>query len=106
MPEVRGAISACAVGNDIYVFGGEYEQSVYYRYDTIADTWTMLAPMPIVSDHHSASAVGGFIYIVDAGYDGAQVLRFGMALNVWSTMTPTSVVYHGASFVVGGSLYV
>jgi N-acetylneuraminic acid mutarotase len=93
------------VENDIYVFGGMGEKSMF-KYDTIADAWSTLEPMPVACDSHSASVVDGFIYIVGASYNGHQVLRFDPASHTWSFPADTSNnVQYGASFVVRGRLY-
>jgi hypothetical protein len=72
MPGALGAPAACAVGKDIYVFGNGTAQPMY-KYDTIADVWSILGLMPVVCGNHSASVVDRFLYIVGAGC-GDEVL--------------------------------
>jgi N-acetylneuraminic acid mutarotase len=58
------------VGTDIYVFGGETEGDEYddedsvMKYDTVADVWSTLGPMPHARAEHSASVCNGLVYIV------------------------------------------
>jgi hypothetical protein len=80
----------CAVGNDIFVFDSIVGKSTY-KYDTITDTWSILAPMPITCSQHSASAKGRFIYMVGAS-NRTWVLRFDPALDLWSELGRTSVM--------------
>jgi hypothetical protein len=101
--------AACAVENDIYYFGGGscvVRQTSVFKFDTVADEWSILAPMPQSCVYTSASLLGGLVYIVGAGDDHHEVLRFDPASGAWSTLAPTlSDKRSGASFVLGGFLY-
>jgi N-acetylneuraminic acid mutarotase len=82
MPEARCTFAACAVGSDIYVFGGSdglRDWASVFVFDTEADTWSTLAPMPHASSHHSACVLNGLIFIVGAGTNYRGVLRFDPA---------------------------
>jgi hypothetical protein len=110
MPAVRCGHAACAIGSDIYVFGGENgddrDQPSVFKYDTEANEWSTLAPMPHASVLHNASVLGGLVYIVGAGASCREVLRFDSTSDVWSTLAPVSIISRfGASFVLGGCLY-
>jgi hypothetical protein len=108
MPASRSAFAACAVGSDIYVFGGfdDRAQASVFKYDTVANEWRTLALMPCASCHHSVSVLGSLIYIVGAGATHKEVFCFDPALTAWSMLTPTLVERdRGVSFVVGGFLY-
>jgi hypothetical protein len=108
MPLWRLNFASCAVGSDIHVFGesgGGSGQSSVFKFDTVAEEWTILAPMPQEATYHSASVMDGLVYIVEVGYRGC-VLRFDPALQIWSTLASTSCSRHGGVlFVVGGHLY-
>jgi N-acetylneuraminic acid mutarotase len=102
--------AAVAVGTDIYVFGGEdlegAKQDSIMKYDTVADAWSMLAPMPHASSYHSASVCNGLVHIVGAGDDGHEVLRFDPASAEWSSLCPTLHDREcGQSFLLGGCLH-
>jgi hypothetical protein len=112
MPKPRRLHTACAIGSYIYVFGGrfsslEYQTSVF-KFDTETNTWSTLAPMPLLCARHSVSVLDGYmVYIIGAGNDGKGVLRFDTVSGVWSTLGPTSnIIPSSATFVVGGCLYV
>jgi N-acetylneuraminic acid mutarotase len=110
MPEVRVEFAACAVGTDVYVFGGEDEdeemQDSVFKYDTVADAWTSLLGMPQSCAYHSACALNGLIYIVGVGGSGADVLCFDPASGDWERKAPTLHNRRYATcFVLGGSLY-
>jgi hypothetical protein len=103
--------AAVAVGTDMYVFGGEDRDSdarhFVGKYDTLADDWTTLAPMPHACYHHSASICSELVYIVGVGDSGQEVLRFDPASGVWTTLAPTSKRRKFCTtFVLGGCLYV
>jgi hypothetical protein len=104
-------IAVVAVGTDIYVFGGlDFEgakQDSVLKYDTVADAWSMLAPMPYASSEYSACIHNGLVHIVGAGEDGHEVLRFDPASAEWSTLAPTLNERSGCKlFLLGGILYV
>jgi hypothetical protein len=112
-PRVIFASAAIAVGTDIYVFGGfdevsfGIEEDCVYKYDTLVDAWSALAPMPHACCYHSASICNGIVYIVGAGAGGHEVLRFNPASAEWSTLGSTCYNRRGgSSFVLGGILYV
>jgi hypothetical protein len=80
-------------------------QTSVYKYDTQANTWTILPPMPHC-DYHSVSVLDEMIYIVGAGISRSDILRFGPASGSWSTLTPTAVKrVAGVGFVLNGCLY-
>jgi hypothetical protein len=110
MPEVRLACATCAIGSDIYVFGGIDDNSVRYasvfKYDTLTDEWSTLAPMPQPSSFHTASVLDGSVFIVGAGDNHCGVWRFDPTSGVWSTLAPTmNDRDYGASFALGGCVY-
>jgi kelch-like protein 38 len=104
----RSDFAACAVGKDLYVFGGFDDfrlgkSNTVSKYDTVANEWSILAPMPGAHSYHSASVLDGLVYIVAGGHD---VLQFDPTSGVWSTLAPTSVNrFYGVSFVIGDHLY-
>jgi hypothetical protein len=98
--------TACAVGSDIYVFGGIGGQTSVFKFDTEADEWTTLAHMSRASAGHSVSVLDNLVYIVGAGDSHREVLRFDPVSDVWHTLASTLTIQkHGASFVLGGCLY-
>ena len=78
-----------------------------FKFDTEADEWSSLAPMPVAVSDHSASVLDGLVYIVGAGRDNIHTHRFDPVLGAWSTLAPTlNSHWLGFSFVAGGCLYV
>jgi hypothetical protein len=103
--------AACAIGSDIYVFGGRFrleDQTSVFKYDTVTDTWSTLAPMPLPCADHSVSVLDcDQVYIVGAGRNGKGVLRFETVSGVWSTLGATLNRKDGsATFMLGRCLYV
>jgi N-acetylneuraminic acid mutarotase len=109
MPEARWSFAACAVGSDIYVFGGfdselDYRpQASVFKLDTVANDWNTLALMPRSSCVNSASVVDGLICVV-----GSTVAHcFDPLSGDWSTIAPTITSrFDAASFALGGCVYV
>jgi N-acetylneuraminic acid mutarotase len=103
--------AAVAAGTDIYVFGGVDDnggdEDFVMKYDTVADAWSILAPMPHACSCHRASNYNGLVYIVGTGEDNEEVLRFDPVSAEWSPIAPTIFNRTNcATFVLGGCLYV
>jgi hypothetical protein len=111
MPEARELFAACAVGTNIYIFGGlvvqgeeKVVQSTVFKYATLDNEWSALPPMPRPSFSQSACELGGMIYIV--GIDRCEVLRFDPVAEEWSALAPTMVERAGCcTFVSDNVLY-
>jgi hypothetical protein len=109
MPAEKYGVAACAIGIDIYVFGGEDNDSEYsrtvFKFDTEANEWSTLAQMPHGCFECSASVLDGQVYIVGAHY-GDEVLRFNPVSQAWISLASTSTGrQNGVSFVLGGCCY-
>jgi hypothetical protein len=77
-----------------------------FKYDTVIDEWSTLAPMPHAYVYHSANVLDRLIYIVGAGDDHRAVLCLNPASGAWSTLAPTlSGKASGASFVLDVCMY-
>lgn len=60
----------CSIGTDIYLFGGENNSVVAYKFDTLTNTYTQIADMPkYFSCDASVVAVGTDIYLFGFGTD-------------------------------------
>jgi hypothetical protein len=92
MPVARYAFAVCAIGGDIYVFGGcaddFQDQASVFKFDTLANEWTTLAHMPYTCSFHSVSVLDGLVYIVGIDQGGREALRFD----------PASCVAHARPF--------
>jgi N-acetylneuraminic acid mutarotase len=109
MPEVRFHFAACAIGRNIFVFGGKdsdyIAQSSVYKFDTAVDAWSVLPPMPYPCSPDSASVLDGLAY-VQVGRGGV-ILRFDPAQESWLTIAPNLIQRGGANtFVLDCCLYV
>jgi hypothetical protein len=82
------------------------EQASVFKYDTEANAWSVLAPMPSAECGNSVNFIDGQIYIIGAGDDSRGFLRFAPVTGAWSTLASTLLRrFHAASFVLGGCLY-
>jgi hypothetical protein len=109
MPVARSEVAACVVGSDIYAFGEDDEgsQASAFKFDTVANTWSELAPTPLFC-YHRAVVLDGLIYFVGAhgGTSGHDVLRLDPASGEYSFLAPTLLNRScRTSFVLGGCLY-
>jgi hypothetical protein len=98
------------LGIAIYVFGGNdmnmIPQNSVFKYDTVADAWSTLAPMRTYCVNHSVSVLDDLVYIVGAGHLGREFLRFDPVSGAWHSLAPTtSHRKYGVTFVLGGCLY-
>jgi outer membrane protein assembly factor BamB len=116
LPEpVRAGVGA-AVGDKMYVIGGQAEEgdgSQVYALDVDTETWEMRARLPEPRFNMAAVSLDGKIYAM-GGYEGgeerADVFVYDPATDSWSTGTPLpapnhtfgAVVYDGEIWAIGG----
>jgi hypothetical protein len=110
MPEARFAHAACVIGSDIYVFGGcdniHKQRDSVFMYDTFANIWTTLAPMPTFGVHPGVPTLDDRIYLAGMGGSGQNAHIFDPASGVWSSLTPTMHNrQQGSLFVLGGCVH-
>ena len=129
MPAPRGAGVAAAIGTTIYYAGGERRRApggpppkpgshaVYepiadlLAYDTLKNTWTVLAPMKVARDHAVGGALDGKLYVVGGRdrpiYDLTDIEAFDPATGVWTTRAPMpNGRSGGAGAALGGKFFV
>ncbi|KAL4418744.1 hypothetical protein ABPG77_006417 [Micractinium sp. CCAP 211/92] len=126
VPEARSSHSLTAVGDVLYVWGGEHAPRVpigsdMYAYDLRERAWRKLQTSgtpPCLRNAHAAAAVGDHIYVfggrsgIDIGEGSLKDLhRFDTASRSWSEVqlaagspVPPARSYH-AMAATGGKLY-
>jgi hypothetical protein len=118
MPQSFCSFDTCVVGSNIFVFGkfrssddAATTPTATFCFNTAANIWTTLAPMPETTVQHSACTVSGLIYVTggidDSNFIVDSVHRFDPLTNSWSTVAPMlrPRAKH-ASFVLDGYIYV
>jgi N-acetylneuraminic acid mutarotase len=109
--DVQSPASA-AVGNVLYVIGGQYSGSYIdsvFAYDAVADTWTRKANMPTARWQAGAAVINGKIYVV-GGYNSSGYLAtleiYDPVADSWSSGAPLPIMA-GEPVVttLGGQLY-
>jgi len=124
MPTARRGAAAVAVGNTIYAIGGsaccEPGASPQYTaneaYDTLSNTWRILAPLPSPRSDAYAVAVSGKIYVV-GGFSStlsnstssflSTTQAYDIASNTWSTLAPMPTARdHVVAGVCGNDIFV
>ena len=103
MPTARGYFAIASYQNKIYCFGGAIgmrlvdEIGGFYGYvgsnvtevyDTVTDTWTTKAPMPIVAMQISAQQINGKIYII--GY--SKIFVYDILNDYWTDIWSTTLL--------------
>jgi N-acetylneuraminic acid mutarotase len=129
MPTARGAGSAAAVGDKIYVVAGRPPSGMnkLESYDISDNAWTTLAPLPATTsgsnmytdrNHLIATAIGGKVYVAGGRYNGggfgsprtASLDIFDPATGMWTRGMDmprprggvNGVAANGCFFVWGG----
>ena len=134
MPTPRGALTAAAVGNKIYVAGGAKIPSgvrlpdglnagspveilgTMEMFDTETKTWTALRPMTLPRNHHDIAYLDGKLYAI-GGAVGSCVggwasnvpmnEAYDIATDTWSTSAPMPTARSGiGAAVIDGKIYV
>jgi hypothetical protein len=100
MPTARWFGGSAVVNNILYVIGGRSSTNVSLNvveaYDPSTNTWSTMAPMPIVNDNVYATVENNIIYMV-GGYSQANqtrrtnVLSDNPSTGTWTTLAPLNV---------------
>jgi len=110
-------VSGAAIGKKLYMLCGIAEPSpppALYIYDTVYDTWSQGAPIPIAggADHCNVAAVDGKLYLLGAIRIGTPFIDgntyvYDPALDRWETVGRMNIP-RGASGVaaIGKRIYV
>jgi N-acetylneuraminic acid mutarotase len=98
------------LGSDIYVYGGGdnrgAQHASVFKYDTVADVWTTLAPMSTFGVYHGVATLDGQIYLMGVGNSGKTALLFNPASGVWVNLAPTlRNRQKGSLFVLDGCVH-
>jgi subtilisin family serine protease len=119
-PSLEGRTSAAAVAcnGKIYLLGGDTNGPDYGGgrtdsaevYDTVTDTWTPIASIPVAKEKHTAAVIDGEIYVI--GGFSAGVYAYNPDLDSWSTKADLpvnstnlkAVSLNGNIYVTGGYL--
>jgi hypothetical protein len=108
MPVAVYALASCSVGSDIYLFGGaggDDSGNSVFKFDTLANQWSTLPPMPVRSERRCSIILDGLVYIVGAD-DGTEVMRFYPTSETWVVLAPTLHSRRGGAFFASqGYLY-
>ena len=125
LPAARSSLSAAAVGNVIFVFGGDdviaptANANVFNplnkveAYDVATNVWTTKAAMPTRRERFAIAELNGVIYvmggIIPSGTfvdSTASVQAYTVATNTWATKASLPAARNDLSAsVVGGVIY-
>ncbi|HXG47595.1 MAG TPA: putative Ig domain-containing protein [Methylomirabilota bacterium] len=113
-PRARFAFAADTAGR-AYAIGGQNASgqtlASVERYDSGADQWTFVAPLPAARWGACAVATtNGFIYVMggsEAGSIRANTYRYNIAANAWEELAPLPLgVREAAAVLMGERIYV
>ncbi len=110
----RGASGVTVADGKLYVAGGFRGFAVddFSAYDPATDRWTVLADLPVATDHLVAGAIGGIVYAAGGRGGGIGSHRprldaYDPATGRWSARAPMPTSRAGAAgAVLDGRLYV
>jgi len=119
-PFQRSEVTATAVGNKIYVFGGfdtDFDGALtkVEIFDVISNTWSNTTDLPVGLHHTSATTYNGYIYLVGgyiAGWEASgRVFRFEPVSEQYTELTPlntsrgalTTNWANGMLYAIGGA---
>lgn len=114
-------MGSARIRDEIYAAGGlvppgEATDQVA-RYDIDADTWELVAPMPVTVNHSGVAATGGMLYVHGGYTKGTEITSASDLLSVfdpgtgrWSELTPspqeqaahTLAAADGRLYAIGG----
>jgi N-acetylneuraminic acid mutarotase len=81
----------------------------FAAYDIAADSWTPLAPDPLITDHYGSAsgAFNGKVFVAGGFSNGAAVDVYDVASNSWSSGTAAPLTFFLAGYhQIGQFLYV
>jgi N-acetylneuraminic acid mutarotase len=90
----RGASAVATIGDRIYVAGGARDGVAvtdFSAYDVGANTWQVLPPLPVATEHTVGAAVNGLFYVIGGRSGGMlrdQVQIFDPATSRWMSGRP------------------
>ena len=112
LPVPVRAAAAAAVGDTVYVTGGQPDGRRVYAYDVGADAWRPVAPLPEPRFNHGAVAVGGVVYVLGGFTDREhdEVFAYSPHDDRWRLVTRLprrvhafgAVVFRGEIWTIGG----
>ncbi len=114
MPEGRINAAAVGYGSLIYTCGGDKPNRVWqstntmFEFNTLSQTWSERAPMPVETSEATALVFKKKIYVV--GGEENCCLSYNVGENQWAKHSPsaigcmwsTAVVWHGCILLCGG----
>ena len=119
MPTLRIEMDAAAIGDTIYAIGGIDSEGATLdkveAYNTLTDTWTEVAPLPIAVHHPAAISYEGILYVIGGYTDGfnpsSAVFMYDPKTDSWSRAADMSIargaltveVIDGIIYAVGGA---
>jgi N-acetylneuraminic acid mutarotase len=117
LPEPVRAGAGAAVGDTVYVTGGQTPSArvgrQVYAYDVGGGTWRAVAPLPEARFNHSAVTLGGTVYVLGGFADETEqdeVFAYDARADRWSLVTRLprpmhafgAVAFRGELWTIGG----
>ena len=112
LPRPVRAAAAAALGDTIYVTGGQPDGRRVYAYDVPARRWREVAPLPEPRFNHAAVVLDGVLYVL-GGYtdrEHDEVWAYDPLRDAWEHVTRLrepvhafgAVAFRGEIWIIGG----
>lgn len=120
MPVATNGVQSAVVGDNIYSSGGRSTDfppnnlTTVWKYDTLSDSWTLMAPMQEGRIAHTMESVGEKVYAISGARTGNQpqvilssVEEYNPLTNTWTYKANMPTGRYGAfSAVLNDEIYV
>ena len=94
------------IGTDIYIFGGDYNNTDKraYKYNTLTNTYTQLANIPYSLAYGTAAAVGTDIYLINVNAsDVYKVCKYDTLTGVYTLLADVPIYFGQARSIADGT---
>jgi len=107
MAQFESEVGSATIGTRICAAGGYAARRPFQCYDTVANNWTMLAPLPAGRDHGEAIVYDGSFYFAGGnGEDGdAPGWRYDFGTNAWQPIAELPNVSASGAAMLNGFAY-
>lgn len=113
MPFKTAYCPGIVIGTDIYIFGS-YNSTLFYKFDTITETYTKLTSSPAYLSGSVVANVGDYIYVTGGEKLIKKMYKYSISNNTWTKisvdapyqlMTTSMFVYGTDIYMVSSNVY-
>ena len=98
--------SAVTIGTDIYLFGGMYDDTYAYKYNTDTGIYTRLNDIPFEFYYGSSVVIGTDIYLFGGNNSKTYAYKYNTITGIYTRLTDIPYEFwQGSSVVIGTDIY-